>query len=149
MKKLAAIFSVLTLLALSLGLLVEKSNKKITQRSVDTITFIVPKKLPNELLPLEIKWQGLLQNKDLDNNSSVDDKENFKPSLMVGGRNYKLLGIFNNKQLPFVLLKNENNNMLKLTLGDMLPAEFTLIKITNNTIVFVNNNDRVEYKLFE
>jgi hypothetical protein len=149
MKILALLFSLLTLGTLSLELLNESEQPVKVKSNNDNIELVITKTLPGELLLAENKWQNLIREKeDNDVEPSIANVE-LNNTLMVGGNNYELLGIFQSENSLFVLLKNENKDMLKLKLGDELLGEFTLTEISSNTIVFVNNNERLEYKLFE
>jgi hypothetical protein len=148
MKLLGMFLSLLTLVTLSLDLFDPNDSASTVKKIDKTITFEIPKKLSKELLATEVKWKNLLSDKD-DKVPQEDITLALQNALVVGDKNYELLGIFNDEQTFFVLLKNELNEMIKLALGEKLPGEFTLIEINNNTIVFDNNTDRVEYKLFE
>jgi hypothetical protein len=149
MKLLALFLSLLTLVTLSAGLFDENDNIIAVENNDKNINFELPTPLPLELLPVELKWQALHNEKEAGSEEEENTQAILKNALMVGGKSYELFGIFNVEQSTFVLLKNEANEMIKLTLGEKLPGEFTLIEINNNTIIFDNNSEQVEYKLFE
>lgn len=148
-KFLALFLSLLTLVTMSVELLKDESFVQNISQDDEIINFKPPEKLSKTLLDAEIKWQGLFQEKE---NSTLDKQKNetlSEYSLKVGDKSYGFYGVFNDGNVLFVLLKNEEDTFLKLTKGDVLPGQFTLNNIHDNTIVFVNNNKRVEYKLFE
>jgi hypothetical protein len=149
MKGLALFISLLTLAILGIELFNSDHDKTLFKGSAENINLIVPAKLSQEMLSSELKWQKLLEKKELNHSVSEKVDEPNKNELMIGGDKYELFGIFNVEKSIFVLLKNEAGEMLKLKSGDVISENFKLTKINSNTIVFANNNDRVEYKLFE
>lgn len=149
MKLLAFIFSLLTFALLSLTLVNEIDNESNTASFDVTTEFKLPPTLPVTLLPAEEKWRALLKKKEPTNEKIEPEKTEFNNALTIGNKHYKLFGVFDNEKSLFVLLKSEDNKMLKLSLGDKLQGDFALIEINNNTIVFSDNNERIEYKLFE
>lgn len=149
MKVLAILFSLLMFVMLSIEFFQKNGNYHVPSKSLSyNNKLVIPKVLSEKMLSSELKWEKILQDElsVLVPNELVETNKN---RFKVGGKSYELFGIFHDDKQLFVLLKNDENEMLKLELGDELSNEFILSEIKNNTIVFVNNNDRVEYKLFE
>ena len=149
MKILALFLSLFTLVTMSVDFLNKEIAVSETKVDTEITNFELPKKLAKTLTEPEIKWQRLLMKNKKGNAEQKENEIQDTYSLMVGEASYEFLGIFDDGKVLFILLKNSAENLLKLSVGDVLPGEYALNDIRNNTIVFVNNNKRVEYKLFE
>lgn len=152
MKLLSLSLSLITLVILTLSTLGDANDKNKTNSVTVNFDFKKPLTLSEKLLPAEVKWNALIkekENKEAENNQSIEKNNLLKNAVKIGDNNYKLFGVFDNKQSLFIVLINKDNIRLKLALGDTLPGNFTLSEVNTNTIVFSHNNERVEYKLFE
>lgn len=81
--------------------------------------------------------------------SAPKEKNPAFPVLEIEGQKYQLLGIFKQKMKPFVLLKNTENNLIKLQVGDELTTGIFLEKITASAIIIKKGSDTIKFKLFE
>ena len=50
---------------------------------------------------------------------------------------------------PFVLLKNTENNLVKLQVGDELTKGIFLEEVTASAIIIKKGSDTIKFKLFE
>lgn len=89
------------------------------------------------------KQQVELKNKQTDKKKIVNKNE-----LIFGEQVFLLLGIFNQAEQVFVLIKNNQQQLVKAQVGDTLSGDVKLIAITNNTITLANAQQSKEFKLF-
>ncbi|MCF2901375.1 MULTISPECIES: hypothetical protein [unclassified Pseudoalteromonas] len=81
--------------------------------------------------------------------SAPQEKKTAFPVLEIEGQKYQLLGIFKQKMKPFVLLKNTENNLVKLQVGDELTKGIFLEEVTASAIIIKKGSDTIKFKLFE
>lgn len=93
-----------------------------------------------------IKRQQLAEQKQAEKKSQKTAAEN---ELVFGDQVFHLLGIFNQQNKVFVIIKNDQQQLVKATLGDTLGRNVKLIAVTNNTITLSNETQTKEFKLFQ
>ncbi|MCF7501015.1 hypothetical protein [Pseudoalteromonas sp. L1] len=93
-----------------------------------------------------IKRQQLAEQKQAESKNKKTAAEN---ELVFGDQVFHLLGIFNQQNKVFVIIKNDQQQLVKATLGDTLGGNVKLIAVTNNTITLANETQTKEFKLFQ
>ncbi len=150
MKWLIACLSALTVIILfsSLDMPVDVTSSKSNElKEVSKIN------LNSKQAELEVEKQWLKKEiekpKVEEKVSTPEEKKSAFPVLDIEGQEYQLLGIFKQKMKPFVLLKNTENNLIKLQVGDELTTGIFLEEITASAIAIKKGSDTIKFKLFE
>ncbi|GAA6203358.1 hypothetical protein [Thalassotalea sp. SU-HH00458] len=147
MKLLAVFFSLFTLSILILDLDLTSDNMNVHSDENENFTMIIPKPLPSNELSVESKWiASKKEDVAVVTEEPVIENNN---EILLGNKKYDLLGIFKKSKLEFVSFRNEENEVIKLYIGQALPGKYVLTSINENTIVFVNGDKQVKFKLFE
>ncbi|WP_286265495.1 hypothetical protein [Thalassotalea atypica] len=110
-----------------------------------------PKTLAKEPLAAEQSWLAKKLERAEKNAPKKVEKvaATSQQVLALGDQEYILYGIFNDPQKPFILLKGESGNMVRLAKGDKLGQDATLVDLKSNKISFDRNSELIEFKLFE
>lgn len=151
MKLLPVLLSILVVFYLSVDFIDSTSSAKQSQSTESELAFTQPKRVGNELLDVEKAWLAIkAQQKQASQPKTepVNSSDN-QQILTLGNTNYILYGIFNDPEIPFILLKEEGKAMIKLAKGDKLAEDATLVTLQSNKIAFDRNNQIIEFKLFE
>ncbi|MCQ8879460.1 hypothetical protein NQT69_15775 [Pseudoalteromonas shioyasakiensis] len=69
--------------------------------------------------------------------------------LVFSDQVFLLLGIFNQADQVFVLVKNSQQQLVKARIGDTLGGDVKLTAVTSNTITLANTEQSKEFKLFQ
>ncbi len=151
MKLIPVALSGVLLVYLGLDFVESNTSSKQNQSQVQQTTYAQPKRVSKETLAVEKKWQDLKAERQQATQPEVAIKpiQKNQQVLTLGDKNYVLYGIFNDPESPFILLKEEGGDMLKLTKGDKLAENATLVTLESNKIAFDKNNQIIEFKLFE
>lgn len=88
--------------------------------------------------------QEKLKQKQVGNKKVASENE-----LVFGNQVFLLLGIFNQAEQVFVLIKNDQQQLVKAAVGDTLGSNVTLTAITSNTITLANAKQSKKFKLFQ
>ncbi|WP_404341344.1 hypothetical protein [Pseudoalteromonas mariniglutinosa] len=72
-----------------------------------------------------------------------------KNELIFANQVFLFLGIFNQSGQVFVLIKNNQQQLVKARIGDTLSGDVKLTAVTNNTITLANAQQSKEFKLFQ
>lgn len=151
MRMIALVLSLLVLLFLGSEFLANNNDGSIRESSIKMNDFDSPPVLSAEVLPVETHWLSLKNERTnaLKQVGQSQTQDTSKALLSIGDQRYRLYGIFNERGIPFVLLKGDDTEFIKLKQGDVLNTNATLVEIDVDRIVFTTNDERIEYKLFE
>lgn len=151
MKLIPILLSVMLISYLALDFVESSGLSQQNQANNKLIEFVQPQRVTKELLLVEKKWQDLKTQRATSSEPTEDvqTKPNNQQMLTLGEHNYVLYGIFNDPESPFILLKDESENMIKLAKGGKLTESATLVTLQSNMIAFDKNNQIIEFKLFE
>lgn len=151
MKLFPFLFSLLLLGYLVTDFVGQSNAANETSVSNATSSISIPKRFNDELLDIEKVWRTLKaeQNQPKSTETVEKDKPKNQHMLTLGEQEYALLGIFNDPQAPFVLLKDATGNMIKLRKGDKLDENAELVAMQSDKIIFKQDNQSIEFKLFE
>lgn len=149
MRTIACVISFCLLVYLSLDFFDGTGDDINDKSKVDEVVLNIPISISKDSLAIEKKWQDALKRENLVKETEENDAKGKDYSLTLGNSNYQLLGIFQEQNSQFVLLKDEKGKLIKLANSNELPGGYTLVEISSNLIAFAVNNERLEYKLFE
>ena len=149
MKLISTLLSIIVLLVLIMAEFDSVNSSRDFDPEQTNVKVPELRTLPNKLLPFEKKWQDNGNQAVKVNKPELKKDELDRTELLIGDDRYQLVGIFKEKEEDFILLKSDNDGVVKLVKNDTLSGGYTLIEINTNMIAFVVNNNRVEYKLFE
>jgi hypothetical protein len=150
MKILVVLLSVLVVMILSIDLWQESHQPPQTSRTGSLANIVLPSTFAKEPLAIEKRWLNLQAKRELAQQAPQKKKPDINSkTLTIGGIEYLLYGVFNQKYNPFILLKGADNKLVKLAIGQTVNELFVLSKIGNNNIVFQHDNKNIEFKLFE
>lgn len=93
-----------------------------------------------------LKQQALAEQKTAQQKDKPKVGQN---ELVFGDEVFNLLGIFNQQNSVFVIIKNNQQQLVKATIGDTLGGDVKLTAVTNNTITLANATQSKEFKLFQ
>jgi len=171
MRLIAIIVSVVTLVSLVYSFVLEHQGQQRVEQVINSPVLVTPAYISDTPLQVEQVWQQLkderLKAKEPAEKETVDPIEN-KDVLTIGDNKYALYGIFNgqnkanveNHNKPgnkaFILIKTIEKNdkstkalMQKVMLGETLSEGITLAAVTSNSISFKQDDELIEFKLFE
>jgi len=151
MKLLSILLSIALCAYLALDFVQHAGSQAQINSNLQKITAKAPARVSEKLLVSEEIWQAA-KTKRLEEQkkpTAIKVKPRNQQVLTIGDQEYILYGIFNDPSSPFILLKDEAGQMLKLTKGDKLAEDATLVSLHSNKITFDKNNQAVEFKLFE
>lgn len=80
---------------------------------------------------------------------AADKQQANENELVFANQVFLLLGIFNQADQVFVLIKNNQQQLVKAQVGDTLGGDVTLTAVTSNTITLANAKQSKEFKLFQ
>lgn len=155
MKGLAIILSLLTLVYLSnsVSLHNDLESKNAAENSV--LSLFLPNH-PNERLAIENDWSPQAKKNTKTpkiakkiNDQQTKTKKDLRPILIIAGINYRLMGIFNNNQTPFIILENPSKKLLKISQGQEVSKGNVLKNVLADRIAIKSNEKITEFKLFE
>lgn len=171
MRVIAIFMSVLTLSYLLYSFIIDQQASQVAQHSLGSPKWVVPANISSIPLKVETVWQQLKADRIKAKQPIEKVKQDSlqkKDILTIGENKYALYGIFNgrnetgnNKQneplnQAFILIKALENkdkstdiSMLKVLEGDELSEGISLISVTTNSISFKQDDQLIEFKLFE
>ena len=151
MKYITILVSLLTLGYLLQSWELEDITEDEKQTAAD-FSYSSPKTLSGGLLAIEKRWH---ENKRLsevpkvvlpESKSEKDDSQNL---FQLGEESFSLVGIFKNMSMPFIILKKEDGEFIKLSKGASLTDNIKLSSMGSDSIVFDVNGSIKKIKLFE
>lgn len=149
MRILTVLLSVGVVIMLTVDLLHNAEDIKLSQKYAPIAISLTRSLLPEEPLALTNFWSSVQQKQE--NEAKLAEKigldDNIK-RLNIGDKNYRLYGIFKQLNEPFILLKGDDGLLLKVSEGQHV-SEFVLFKINNRRIVFKQGEQSLEFNLFE
>ncbi|MEO2280276.1 hypothetical protein WNE01_07410 [Pseudoalteromonas sp. YIC-468] len=104
-----------------------------------------------------VKWHGMHnqaqeeKEKKLQNNKEPETSEVEQLSLTLNGKQYKVYGIFNSADSPFILLRaqGKESELQKVYLGSNLENQIKLVQLTSDSVTFELGQERKSFNLFE
>ena len=151
MNLLSIAFSFLMLIYLVTDYLESASIEQFAGKpAIRHIDFMV-KVIPDELSVAEKSWSDKKNNreKNAQANLTVTIPTKKQKVLVLGEQNYILQGIFNDTKQPFVVLKDDNERLIRLTKNEKLGKDATLVSLETNVISLKYKGELIEFKLFE
>ncbi len=113
------------------------------------MTSKIVKMPPKELLEIEKKWENLKSQKNQMQVVVEEVEVKSGTSFLIDGVEYELMGIFQQNSKKFIVLKNGESDLLKLSEGDKLSSSSFLMKINLQDIEVRSGEEVLKLKLFE
>ena len=175
MRIIAVLLSVVMLITLTYLFFIEEKTGQNTEKTSRVTELIIPAYISDTPLEVERVWQQLKADR-IKAKQLVEDKTDKtlknKDVLTLGENKYALYGIFNvhkkgaiehdntghggSSGQPFILIKalakkekSVEALMLKVMQGDELSKGVILVAVTSNSISFKQDDELIEFKLFE
>jgi|GEM_PF-2922644 len=149
MKIVALFLSVFVLITLIIDFIEKDTVNAAVKGDITSKVFNKPTRLNDSLLAVEEQWL-VLKTKPLINESDITkSQKDTDKSLLIGGEEYVLYGIFSENKSPFILLKGKDESFVKLAEGELLSENYLLNSISQNKILFTHGDEQIEFKLFE
>ena len=152
MNLLIAILSALAVFCVAIPqLLIDDEAANSGNNNVATTALLLPKQ-NTEVSPLQRDWQAqvdLLEQQQQQADKPKTAKPKSHNALTIGDQIFTLLGIFNQNGKTFVLIKDEQQALSKVTQGDTIGNNVTLIKITAGSITLATPEQTKTFKLFQ
>ncbi|MEL0642496.1 hypothetical protein V6260_18035 [Pseudoalteromonas aliena] len=152
MKLLIALLSVLAVLCIAIPQMLTDNNAANSSNSSVQTTRLV---LPVQNFPvseLQRDWQAkfdLLEQKKQAAAQPKAKKPKSQNALTIGDQVFTLMGIFNQNGSTFVLIKDEQQVLSKVTQGDTIGNSVKLISITTSSITLATPEQTKTFKLFQ
>ncbi|MBE3672536.1 hypothetical protein [Pseudoalteromonas distincta] len=152
MKLLIAFLSALAVLCVAIPQILADNGTTTNSNSTVQTTNLV---LPVQSIPvsaLQRDWQtkfDLLEQKKQEAAQPKTEKPKSQNALTIGNQVFTLMGIFNQNGLTFVLIKDEQQTLSKVTQGDTIGNAVKLIKITTSSITLATPEQTKTFKLFQ
>lgn len=70
-------------------------------------------------------------------------------TLSINGIDFQLIGIFSDANTSFVILISPNNETKRVSVGQLIMPNVTLLAVSSDKITFDNNGQRAEFNLFK
>jgi len=152
MKLLIALLSVLAVLCIAIPeMLTDNNTANNSNNSVQTTRLVLPvQNLP--VSDLQRDWQAkfdLLEQKKQEAAQPKTQKPKSQNALTIGDQVFTLMGIFNQNGSTFVLIKDEQQVLSKVTQGDTIGNSVKLISITTSSITLATPEQTKTFKLFQ
>ncbi|MDC3212125.1 DUF2531 family protein [Pseudoalteromonas distincta] len=152
MKLLIAFLSALTVLCVAIPqILADNGTATNSNNTVQTTNLVLPvQNLP--VSELQRDWQAkfdLLEQKKQAAAQPKAKKPKNQNALTIGDQVFTLMGIFNQNGSTFVLIKDEQQTLSKVTQGDTIGNAVKLIKITTSSITLATPEQTKTFKLFQ
>lgn len=152
MKLLIAFLSALAVLCVAIPqILADKGTATNSNSTVQTTNLVLPvQSIP--VSALQRDWQtkfDLLEQKKQEAAQPKTEKPKSQNALTIGNQVFTLMGIFNQNGLTFVLIKDEQQTLSKVTQGDTIGNAVKLIKITTSSITLATPEQTKTFKLFQ
>jgi hypothetical protein len=175
MRLVSILLSAITLMYLGILFVNEEKSDRIEAYTANTPKLVIPAYTSDTQLEVEKVWQQLKADRikaKQPNKGATDKMPKNKDVLTLGENQYALYGIFNagkkeaiehdstehngSNSQSFILIKaldkkekSADTLMLKVIQGDELSKGITLVAVTSNSISFKQDNELIEFKLFE
>ena len=152
MKLLIVLLSVLAVLCIAIPeMLTDNNTANNSNNSVQTTRLVLPvQNLP--VSDLQRDWQAkfdLLEQKKQEAAQPKTQKPKSQNALTIGDQVFTLMGIFNQNGSTFVLIKDEQQVLSKVTQGDTIGNSVKLISITTSSITLATPGQTKTFKLFQ
>ncbi|TMO69991.1 hypothetical protein [Pseudoalteromonas aurantia] len=108
---------------------------------------------PDTLYEFEKNWiakaQELNKPKQPPKEPEKPELEQPKGSLMIGAQHYTLLGVFTEPDAKFIVLKNQNKQIVRVKEGAAISPLATLVAVKTDNIEVKVGNEITIHKLFK
>jgi Tfp pilus assembly protein PilP len=152
MNILIATLSMLAVLLLAVPQMVASNDAANNSNNTVQTTQVM---LPVNSMPvseLQHDWQekfNLLEQKKQEANKPKVVESRNQRALTIGNQVFTLMGIFSQNGSTFVLIKDEQQALSKVTQGDTIGNSVKLINITTSSITLATPEQTKTFKLFQ
>ncbi|WP_448213060.1 hypothetical protein [Colwellia sp. MEBiC06753] len=148
-KQASWVLSLLVLCMLVVDFYPLSKNALDSTQSLSIDEFNIIGSIPSEKLDIEQRWLAVKEKDSLPKIDQTLPGELDGAQINLGGTSFKLLGIFNDKKAPFILIKGSANEMVKVSKGELIANSARLVALESDKVVFDLNDETIEFKLFE
>lgn len=152
MNVIIAVFSVLAVLCVAIPQLLTSNNEASNANNAVQTTQLVLPVQSMAVSALQRDWQAQLellkQQKQAAEQPKTQKPKNLN-ALTIGNQVFTLMGIFNQNGSIFVLIKDEQQALSKVTQGDTIGNSVKLIKVTTSSITLATPEQTKTFKLFQ
>jgi len=152
MNVIIAVFSVLAVLCVAIPQLLTSNNEASNANNAVQTTQLVLPVQNMAVSALQRDWQAQLellkQQKQAAEQPKTQKPKNLN-ALTIGNQVFTLMGIFNQNGSIFVLIKDEQQALSKVTQGDTIGNSVKLIKVTTSSITLATPEQTKTFKLFQ
>jgi hypothetical protein len=170
MRFVSILLSIVTLMYLGYLFVNDEKSDRIETYTAKNPKLVIPAYISDTKLEVEKVWQQLKADRIKSKQpvkDNIDETPKNKDVLTLGENQYALYGIFNaskndakehsrNTSKAFILIKalaqkekSAEALLLKVMQGDELSKGVTLVSVTSNSISFKQDDELIEFKLFE